>query len=299
MNHTIDTVSVVIPAYNAAPFIARAIESVLAQTRPVLEVLVVDDGSRDRTAEIAAGFGAPVRVVRQANAGPSAARNHGARLARGEWIALLDADDAWLPEKLERQSLYFDDAAVGVVHCYVVDEPQRFHYDGELTFEHLWELNRIGTSTTVVRRAAWEALGGFDEDPELIGIEDYNFWLRMLALGWKIRKCDGELSHYTPAADSLSTQIARVIRAELHNCRKIAAEVGLPPRMLREKQAKIYAEYGRSMLHVRDLKGARQYLGRGLVRRPSLSTLTQWLATFAPVPVLDLLRHARVAANCR
>lgn len=299
MDHTIDTVSAVIPAYNAAPFIARAIESVLAQTRPVLEVLVVDDGSRDETAVIAERFGPPVRVIRQANAGPSAARNHGARLSRGEWIALLDADDAWLPTKLERQSRYFDDAAVGAVHCYVVDEPQRFRYEGELTFERLWELNRIGTSTTVVRRTAWEALGGFDETAALIGIEDYNFWLRMLALGWKIEKCDDELSHYTPAAGSLSTQVSRIIQAELHNARSITATLGLPRSVLQQKEAQIYAEYGRSMLHVRDLRSARSCFNRVLWRRPTLSVLTQWLATFVPVRVLDSVRSVRLATGQR
>ena len=91
-----ETVSVVIPCYNAAPWLRETIESVLAQTHPVLEVIVVDDGSTDQSAEIAESFGPCVRVVRQSNQGESIARNNGIDLARGDWIAFIDADDIWL-----------------------------------------------------------------------------------------------------------------------------------------------------------------------------------------------------------
>ena len=96
-------ISVVIPAYNAARLIGAAIESVLAQTRPVAEIVVVDDGSTDGTAEVATGFGEQVRCLRQDNAGPSAARNTGIEAATGEWIAFLDTDDSWLPSKVEAE----------------------------------------------------------------------------------------------------------------------------------------------------------------------------------------------------
>jgi glycosyltransferase involved in cell wall biosynthesis len=97
------TVTVVIPAWRAAETIARAVRSVLAQSVPVLEVLVVDDGSPDDIAAALAGFPESVRVIRQPNGGASAARNRGLDEARGEWIAFLDADDEWLPGRLERQ----------------------------------------------------------------------------------------------------------------------------------------------------------------------------------------------------
>lgn len=97
------TVSVVIPCYNAASFLRETLESVLVQTRPPFEVLVIDDGSTDGSAAIAEAFCASVRVIRQENQGESAARNRGVNLAQGEWIAFLDADDIWMPEKLDRQ----------------------------------------------------------------------------------------------------------------------------------------------------------------------------------------------------
>ncbi len=96
-------ISAVIPAYNAEDFLSRAIESVLAQTLPVAELIVVDDGSTDATSRVAEGFGGPVRCIRQSNQGVSAARNCGIRQARGDWIAFLDADDEWLPHKNQMQ----------------------------------------------------------------------------------------------------------------------------------------------------------------------------------------------------
>ncbi len=98
-----DTISVVIPCYNGAKYLRETLDSVLVQTHPVLEVIVVDDGSTDDSAAIAESFGPPVRVIRQPNQGESVARNRGIDEARGDWVAFLDADDLWEPEKLARQ----------------------------------------------------------------------------------------------------------------------------------------------------------------------------------------------------
>ena len=97
-------ISVVIPAYNAARTVGRAIDSVLAQTRAADEIIVVDDGSTDGTAEVVGGYGEKVQLIVQDNAGVSVARNRGIEAATGEWIAFLDSDDEWLPEKLEYQA---------------------------------------------------------------------------------------------------------------------------------------------------------------------------------------------------
>lgn len=96
-------VSVVIPAFNAERYLAAAVESVLAQTYPASEIIIVDDGSTDRTAGIAEQFGGPVISHRRAHSGIAATRNFGVRVAGGSWLAFLDADDLWVREKLERQ----------------------------------------------------------------------------------------------------------------------------------------------------------------------------------------------------
>lgn len=102
---TLPTVSVIVPTYNRAPWIAATLRTVLAQSHAPLEVIVIDDGSADDTASVVGGFGAAARYVRQENGGVSTARNHGARLATGEYLAFVDSDDLWDPRKLELQLL--------------------------------------------------------------------------------------------------------------------------------------------------------------------------------------------------
>jgi glycosyltransferase involved in cell wall biosynthesis len=286
-------ITAVIPAYNAETCVARAIESVLGQTLPVGEVIVVDDGSRDGTSEVASRFGRPVRVLQQTNAGPAAARNHGVREAHSEWIAFLDADDAWLPTKLERQAVHLGDARVGVVHSYVVNVDDKFCYDGEQTFERLWRQNVIGTSTALVRKEAWASVGGFHEDRRLMGVEDYHFWLQIAADGWRFAVCREELSHYTPAAFNLSSQVNQILGAELLNAELIAARTGMSPAQLHAKQAAIYAEYGEAYFEQRDLVGARQCLQRSMRGRPSVWTALRLASTYMPPSLIDQVRVIR------
>src|SRR5688500_8177111 len=112
------SVSVVIPTYNYGRFIAHAIRSVLAQTRPADEIIIVDDGSTDDTTDAVKQFGENVKYVRQENAGVCAARNRGVRESTGDLIAFLDADDTWEPENLEKQLDRFSrDGRIGLVHC--------------------------------------------------------------------------------------------------------------------------------------------------------------------------------------
>lgn len=106
--------SVIIPAYNSETTLARAIDSVLAQSYPAQEIIVVDDGSTDRTFEVVARYGEKVRYIRQDNAGVSSARNHGAQAASGDWLAFLDADDWYYPDRLRLHAEWIqEDAALG------------------------------------------------------------------------------------------------------------------------------------------------------------------------------------------
>ena len=178
-------VSVIIPTYNGACFLAQTIESVLAQTYPSLEVLVVDDGSTDATWAVTAGYGSRVRYVRQANAGTAAARNRGVVEARGEYVALLDHDDLWLPHKLERQLPFFaGDPAIGVVFAGIeffrtrTGEVTAQYFPGpELGPHDLLAHRVLPIQTVVFRRSALDAVGPFDEG--LRGTDDWDLGIRL------------------------------------------------------------------------------------------------------------------------
>ncbi|MGE4086193.1 MAG: glycosyltransferase [Vicinamibacterales bacterium] len=184
-------VSVIIPTYNRAATVTRAVRSALDQAVPDVEVLVVDDGSTDDTAARLAGIDHRVRVLRQpGNEGAAAARNRGLRAARGQAIAFLDSDDVWLPDKLARQLAVLDGApaGVGLVYGGVLDDRgdgtvgvDRAQHRGDL-FRPLLERNVVhgGGSNVLMRRSVVAAVGFFDERFE--AIEDYDYWLRAARL---------------------------------------------------------------------------------------------------------------------
>ena len=182
------TVSVVIPAYNSEAFIAEAIESVFAQTVAADEIIVVDDGSTARTADVLQRFGSRVRLIRQANKGPSAARNRGAAAARGTWLAFIDADDTWLPTKLQRQleiasaddvkMVYTDRFNIGDKGALpdVQSQVQRL-YRGDVFLDLLQEGNHISLSSVLIDTQLFQTLGGFAE--HIRSGEDWDLWIRL------------------------------------------------------------------------------------------------------------------------
>ncbi len=291
------TVSVVIPVYNGAATLPRAIKSVLSQTEAPLEIIVVDDGSQDESAAVASQF--PVKLIQQENAGPAAARNRGAELSKGEWIAFLDADDAWLPTKIERQVQYVDRASIGLLHCYVRRDHRRGAQPAVVTFERLWKRNCICTSTTLVRRVAFEQLGGFNKEPSIISVEDYNLWLRMAAHGWQIITIPEVLCEYMPTSTSLSRQVERFALAELANVSILATELRIPDKQVREKRAAVYKEYGSELVCDRKLPEARSYLNNAFRTRPSVSTLGWLLVTLSPEKLLDFRRRFGASKRSR
>ena len=220
------SVSVIIPAYNAGQRVTRTITSALNQTRPVLEVIVVDDGSTDDTVEVVSRFGPPVRVVSKPNGGPASARNLGASQARGEWLAMLDADDWWFPRKNELQLAHSMSDDIGLSHCRLDHRIER--PPGDLTFQGLWDRNWISNSSVLIRRAVFEELGGFVEEPRLISVEDYNLWLRVAAAGWRVVACPHILVHYTQGI-GISSNAERLMRASLYNVDDLERRLVLPP----------------------------------------------------------------------
>lgn len=186
-------VSVVIPTYNYGRFVARAIDSVLAQSYSPIECIVVDDGSTDDTPQVLARYGDRIRVIRQENRGLSAARNVGIRAARGGYIGLLDADDRWKPDKTARQVAVLEaEPAVGAVGCAVeitdeISPPQAMaarriasHLPGRLRGIALRSFWVEGSgSGALIPRGVFDVVGLFDE--ELRAAEDWDMWLRIAA----------------------------------------------------------------------------------------------------------------------
>ena len=169
----VPSVSAIIPAHNAELFLRDALDSVLAQTFPVAECLVVDDGSSDATPAIAQRYGDPVRLIQQENRGVSAARNRGAAESRGDLIAFLDADDRWLAERIERGVRALEeqpDAEAVVCATSVVDGELRplgvIRQDPDLSSRDmlLCRASVVSTSSNLlIRRTTFAELGGFDE----------------------------------------------------------------------------------------------------------------------------------------
>jgi len=216
------------PAYNARPYIGEAIRSVLDQDYSNIELIVVDDGSVDGSAEYAESFDSRVRVIRQANAGVAAARNKGLDEAKGELIAFLDADDVWLPGKISAQVAYLRqhpetavvygiflrwhakaDGTFDTPPAPVVEDPQNLlviRHSGWIYTELLLD-SIVCIITAMIRREVADKLGGFDES--LPAGEDYDFWLRM-SRQFRADKLNRILAYYRNNA----TSITNVPRAE-------------------------------------------------------------------------------------
>jgi glycosyltransferase involved in cell wall biosynthesis len=178
-------ISCIVPVYNGERYLAEALDSILAQTYGPLEILVVDDGSTDRTSEVVAGYGSAVRTLHQPNAGPAAARNRGIAAANGAFLAFLDADDCWHPAKLERQMTRFAarpelEASVTLAQNYWIPELQA---EAERHRDRRYSQPVPGyvCQTLLARRALFEAIGEFDSltyDREHPLGEDNDWFLR-------------------------------------------------------------------------------------------------------------------------
>ncbi|MDP4978304.1 MAG: glycosyltransferase [Desulfobacterales bacterium] len=179
-------VSIIIPTYNRAWIVRDAIDSVLGQTYADFELIVVDDGSTDRTPQILDAYGDRLRVIRQANQGVSAARNRGIGASSGPLIALLDSDDIWLPGKLSVQVDFFRKNPAALI-CQTeeiwirnglrVNPGKRHRKPSGVIFERSLDLCLVSPSAVMVRRALLEVVGLFDEN--LPACEDYDLWLRV------------------------------------------------------------------------------------------------------------------------
>jgi len=181
-------ISVIIPTYNYGNFVCDAVSSALAQSYEPVEVIVVDDGSQDDTPQSLSRYGSKIRYIRQENRGLSAARNRGIHEAKGEYIALLDADDVWETEKLRRQMELLINSQAGMAYSLVsyIDarglslevEHGRWAISREPRKDLLFK-NTIAPSTALIKRECFNKVGFFDET--LKSSEDWDMWLRIAA----------------------------------------------------------------------------------------------------------------------
>ena len=243
------SVSVVIPSHNKGGTIVQAIESVLHQTIPVLEILVVDDGSSDDTADRVKRFGAPVRYIRQEQSGVSTARNRGIAEARGDWVGFLDGDDLWLPRKLERQCQALErephlDAVQCSVHLVndalrvVEDRACQPAQDTLLDFLLFRNLPGLG-STLLARKRRLEALGGFGAD--LVILEDWDIACR-LARTDSLRSLPEFLVLYRQHAGNRSRVVDIHVEPGFLSLGRLFADPALPP-AIRAQEARIWARF--------------------------------------------------------
>lgn len=283
-------VSVIIPTYNRVRLLPAALESVLGQTYSPIEVIVVDDGSSDETPELLRSYGDRIRVLRQANAGPSTARNRGIALARGEIIAFLDSDDQWLPTKIERQVASLESAGAKV-SCCLCNCSVRFA-NGTMTSsfaianampdraEGLWTnpveflLSRfvMFNQAIAVRRSVLERMHCFDE--RLRFGEDHELSFRLALQGpWTFLR--DELVIYHEASPGSLAKAAKREQVRLHQdlvhireCMAEAIEANSSFHALRNT-ARREVRRARRDLSIADL-GSRGWIG-AMAARPLLA----------------------------
>lgn len=300
-------VSVVIPAYNAALYLADALRSVMAQTYRDYEIIVVNDGSTDTTREVLEEFQPWIRHLSQANQGPSAARNLGIRAARGTYICFLDADDLWTPDKLQVQVEFLENhPEIGLVFAdieefgtfrsscrSVIRESFGSEVKGGIAipdaFSKLLTTNFIPTPTVMVRSHCLLRSGVFNESLRIV--EDRDLWLRIAAhfqIAWipqvlcRRRVHDCNLSQNDELA--LHSRL-KVVSALHQECPDQA-----PASVWKEELSRLYLQLATSLLVKNRGHEGRQALLHSLHYRIRLRALALFLLSFLGRPVIDSLR---------
>jgi glycosyltransferase involved in cell wall biosynthesis len=277
-------ISVVIPAYNGARTVAATIDSVLRQSREDFELIVVDDGSTDETADLVEDLlrGDPrARLVRQPNGGTAAARNMGLAQARGELVSFLDNDDLWMPEYLARMSAALErepGAGLSYTDAWILDDrTKRVRTKTALQFfptvnprapaatvlRALLKTNFIMSSVTA-RRQALEEVGGFD--PELSGVDDYDLWIRVVATGRTAVRAEGVLQIQRDRPDSQSKDVLGIIEGHCRVLRRARENPELDPdaRLLAERELRGFERWAAALRGEDRLQQALYWL-RGLL----------------------------------
>lgn len=308
------TISVVIPVYNGAAFVADAVASVRAQTVAAREIIVVDDGSTDATAEVVRGLGEDVRYLHQGNRGPAAARNRGVAAAAGDWIAFLDADDRWTEGKLADQLHYLrehpdvvlvsgdmgevDDDGEILVESVLARHGQRERFQAlngrhiPAAVRELLAANFIPTGTVLVRRDVLVEVGGFN--PYLRYGEDLELWCRIAArypiaclprvLMWRGRHAANLSGRALPLLRELA-RVGEVIRGWGHGVLEVQ---GVD---LDRWAAERHTDLGYALFVRGRLPEARSVLWRTLRTKASRRAGRYLVLSWLPRPVVAALRR--------
>lgn len=308
-------ISVVIPAYNAASTIARALDSVLSQRFTDFEILVVNDGSPD-TLELESvlnSYREHVVYHKQENRGAGAARNAGVNNARGQFLAFLDADDYWLPNYLESQLEVLQRSGAGAVYCdalfvgspalkdktYMELAPSR----SDVTPESLLAVDvGIITSGVIAAKQAVLAVGGFDET--IRRGQDFDLWLRMAQKGFRFACHREVLLHYTVSDSGLSGDAVNQLRRRVDLLATIRRRGGLSAseqaaldQNMQECKVRLAVESGKSRLLNRDFDGALlDFSSANKMRHSWKVTAVCWCLRMAP-QILWHVYRGRVASS--
>jgi glycosyltransferase involved in cell wall biosynthesis len=281
MSGALPRVSAIVPAYNASAYLAEALDSALAQTFASLEIIIVDDGSTDATAAIADGYAAAypgrVRVIHQPNAGLPGARNTAIAAARGELLALLDADDVWLPDHLERVVAAFDaEPELALVHANI----ERIDASGRTTetWPRRWRnrkdpyaavatrLEHVSCPTVVFRRRCVEEIGGFDPQFTGLGCEDRDLWLRIFER-YPVRYIDHVTARYRTHGSNMSGNHRKMAAARQRLLEKLSRTPRGAP-LTRHVAAMIESDLGAELQHDAQYQAAFRAQLRALSWRP-------------------------------
>jgi len=263
-------IAAVIPTYDRAAMCEAAVRSVLAQTRPADETVVVDDGSRDDTeARLApyAGDGR-IRYVKQANAGAADARNRGVREASAEWVAFLDSDDRWLPRKLEAQAAFLaaHPRVALVASSYMKDEAgdlferERHGRTGRV-FLDLFIANWVRTSTVVMRRDLFLEIGGFQQ--KFSPCEDYDLWLKV-ARDHEVGYLAEPLATYTHHPGGISRAALKSRKLFIHILEENDDPALVPRAVYRRRMAYLCTRVAKHCLREGLREEAREYFRRAV-----------------------------------
>jgi len=268
------TVSIIIPTFNRRDYITIALDSVLAQTYKDYEIIIIDDGSSDDTKEILKPYQNNIRYFYQDNRGIPTTRNKGIREAQGNYIAFLDSDDYWLPEKLERQIECFkQNPHYGMVatRCSSITPFGRFRKKNRpgksgWILNNLFKANFIRTSSAMIKKECFEKIGLFDQSlPEC---EEYDLWLR-IAKQYPIGFINQTLTVYTDNPKGVSTDslAGRLLRLKV--LEKDYLKECIPSPLYRKRLASNYRYVGRHYLNQGAKSEGKKYLKKSITLNPS------------------------------